>query len=114
MGLESIGKREVMLALANKANRLRATGTGVNILMVASYSMQEVGGAKGYILELDSPIQFDVPSGSAGRSITSLNIESTTSPTGVVYSIDVSAEDYTFEQVGGRLTASELEVFIDE
>ena len=114
MSIQAIGKGVVMSALADKANRLRATGTGVNILEEAVFESGVVDPPKQRVLYLDGAVQFDVNGGAAGRNITKLTLESSIAPAGVVYEIDVSAEEYDFEEVGGRLTITELEIFIDE
>ena len=114
MGIKDLGKRKALQGMADHANRLRATGSGINMLENATFSASEVGGAKGWVMELDDAIQFDVGNGSAGRSITAISVESATSPAGLMYTIDVTAENYSFDEVGGRLTITELEIYIDE
>lgn len=114
MGIKDLGKRKALEGMANHANRLRASGTGINIIENATFSRVDVGGAKGHVMELDDAIQFDVGNGAAGRSITTIIVESATSPAGIMYQIDVSSENYDFDEVGGRLTITELEIYIND
>ena len=112
MGLTTAGKSFVFNALAGGIARMYVEGTGIN-LFKSDVSMSDVADQdKGRILELQAPVQFDIDAGSAGRSITEIKLSN--SAGGTLYTIDVTAQGYTFEEVGGRLTVSELEVFVDE